>query len=399
MHHEPRANNVIAVGRVECLVLERSDFNRLLGNVEEEMEKEMKRREMMQQHLGSRDQASINERSQERTDMRFEDLRQLRTIGTGTFGRVKLVQHSGTGRVCALKAMQKEQIVSSHQERNIMNEKNILAECRHPFVLELVQTYSSPNQLFMLMELVQGGELWSYIYEKFDALPRTSLNGFQLPAAKFYAGCVISAFEYIHAFGVAYRDLKPENLLLDHQGYMKVIDFGFAKHIPYYKGTELHNHSFTLCGTPEYLSPELVLSRGHDKSVDYWALGCLIYELIVGHTPFQDDVQSEIFKKIIHSDRSLRFPSGFDPQAKDLVQKLLSPNPAFRLGNMSGLVQDIKCHAWYEGFNWNDLEERNMETPYVPTINDPLDTSNFDPYPEDDHVPPYTGSQRKFEGF
>ena len=194
--------------------------------------------------------------------------------------------------------MQKAQIVASHQQRNIMNEKNIVAECDHPFILKLMKTFADENSLFMLLELVQGGELWTLLYEKFEALERCHWGGFQIPAARFFSSCVVSAFQYLHSMGVAYRDLKPENLLLDADGYLKVVDFGFAKRIPFYKGNVLSQRSFTLCGTPEYLSPELVLSKGHNKSVDYWALGCLIYELLVGTTPFQDQQQPKIFEKV-----------------------------------------------------------------------------------------------------
>jgi len=247
--------------------------------------------------------------------------------------------------------------------------------------------------------MIQGGEMWAYVYERYDLIPRTKIGGFFKEDAHFYAGCVISAFEYIHGQGVAYRDLKPENLLMDHNGYLKVVDFGFAKKIPFEKNGTLHTKSFTLCGTPEYLSPELVLSRGHDKSVDYWALGCLIYELMVGRTPFQDDNQAEIFKKIIHSSKSLAFPKGFDPDATDMIKKLLAPNPAFRLGNLLGGVREIMDHAFFRGFDWKALIAKQVEPPYKPVVRDPLDMSNFDPYPDDEVVVPYTGPQHFFEQF
>lgn len=282
-----------------------------------------------------------------------------------------------------------------------MNEKNITAECDHPFILRLVKTYMDKDSLFMLLQLVQGGELWTLLYEKFEALERCHWGGFQIPAARFYSSCVVSAFHYLHALGIAYRDLKPENLLLDAEGYLKVVDFGFAKRIPFYKGNVLSQRSFTLCGTPEYLSPELVLSKGHNKSVDYWALGCLIYELLVGTTPFQDQQQPKIFEKIIHCDKHLHFPEDFDVDARDLIKRLLTPNPALRLGALAGAVQDIMDHSWYRAasFNWEHLMQKRLVAPYVPPINDPLDTSNFDPYPEDDRVTPYRGPPEHFDGF
>jgi cGMP-dependent protein kinase len=248
----------------------------LLGDLQEIMDREIRRREAM----GSGAEVAKKEAKVE-SDVKFEELTAICTVGTGTFGRVKLVTVQRTGQVLALKCMQKAQIVASHQQRNIMNEKNITAECDHPFILKLVKTFADKDSLFMLLELVQGGELWTLLYEKFEALERCHWGGFQIPVSRFYSACVVSAFGYLHGLGVAYRDLKPENLLLDVEGYLKVVDFGFAKRIPFYKGNVLSQRSFTLCGTPEYLSPELVLSKGHNKSVDYWALGCLVYELLV----------------------------------------------------------------------------------------------------------------------
>eukprot|EP00614_Pseudopedinella_elastica_P011081 CAMPEP_0172595798 /NCGR_PEP_ID=MMETSP1068-20121228/15442_1 /TAXON_ID=35684 /ORGANISM="Pseudopedinella elastica, Strain CCMP716" /LENGTH=644 /DNA_ID=CAMNT_0013394505 /DNA_START=15 /DNA_END=1946 /DNA_ORIENTATION=+ len=266
IREEPRKATIKAVGEVECLVLERAAFLKLLLPTQDKtFEEEMLSREQMSSGSGG---GAGGRRAA--AQIPFEELDMLATIGTGTFGRVKLTQHKATGRVCALKAMTKGQIVSSHQERNIMNEKNILAECQHPFVLEQICTYQTRDELFILMEIVQGGELWTYIYEKTHLVPRSKAGGFEVKAAQFYGGCVISAFKYIHGMGVAYRDLKPENLLMDSTGYLKVIDFGFAKHIPFTKNGRTQAKSFTLCGTPEYLSPELVLSKGHDKSADYW---------------------------------------------------------------------------------------------------------------------------------
>lgn len=307
--------------------------------------------------------------------------------------------HTRQRGVGALKCMQKAQIVACHQERNIMNEKTILASCKHPFILELLGTIKDEDQIYMLMELVQGGELWVYIYDRFDLLPRTKFGGFQKEHAQFYAACVVSAFDYIHGKGVAYRDLKPENLLVDARGYLKVIDFGFAKAIPFEKNGALQSKSFTLCGTPEYLAPELVLSRGHDKSVDYWALGCLLYELLVGHTPFQDEQHDEIFKKVIHSQKHLAFPRGLDNDSQDLVKKLLNHNPAFRLGNLLGGPADIMEHSFFAGLDWAQLKAKALPAPYQPTIRDPMDVSNVDPYPDDEEVVPYTGPQHFFDQF
>lgn len=389
---EPRAADCVAMSKVECLTLDRSSFERQLGKLEHIMEREIARQQAMQEVAQS---AKI---TVPKSTIHLEDLVKLRTIGTGTFGRVMMVRNSTNDETMALKCMQKHTVVSSHQQRNVIHEKTIVAECDHPLILKLYNTFSNQNQLMMLLELVQGGELWSLLYEKNHLLPQGPHGSFDTQTARFYASNIVSIFHYLAKLGIGYRDLKPENLLIDSQGYLKMVDFGFAKHIPFYKGTVLCQKSFTLCGTPEYLSPELVLSKGHNKSVDYWALGCLIYELLIGNTPFQDAEQPRIFEKIVSG--NLIFPDGFDPIAKDLITRLLHPNPALRLGNLAGGVMDIMQHRWFTDVNysWDAIYSKSIRAPFIPPIKDKFDASNFDPYPEDEQIVPYNGPDY-FEGF
>jgi len=407
---EPRSADVIAIGEVACFVLERNDFEGLLASLVPLMEGEHKRRKSLRYKYyasmkgteGQRDSYPNPSRSVERQipNIELADLTVIRVLGTGTFGIVKLVVLKKSNQPLALKCLQKTKIAALRQQKNIVNEKSILWRCQHPLILELIKTFQDKDQLYMLTELIQGGELWSYIYDRVNLIPHTSVGGFSLSTARFYAGCVVLCIEYVHGLGVAYRDLKPENLLLDSRGYLKMIDFGFAKYIPFKKGDSVQHKSFTLCGTPDYLSPELVLSKGHDKSVDYWALGCLIYELICGQTPFQHNYQPEVFKNIINSKRSLHFSRGFEPDATDLIRKLLDPNPAFRLGNMNGGVREIMQHTWFDGkLDWDGLLSKTVPTPYTPPIADPLDSSCFDAIPDDEPVPRYIGSQQPFELF
>jgi len=180
---------------------------------------------------------------------------------------------------------------------------------------------------------------------------------------------------------------------------VKVIDFGFAKQIPYVEKGRAFMKTFTLCGTPEYLAPELILSAGHDKSVDYWAFGCLIFELFTRRTPFQHSDQSETFRRILNSSVSLHFPPELDFEAKDLCRKLLHPNPSLRLGSLSGGIKDITDHRFFGSTDFAALVDRQIPAPYRPPISHPLDASNFDPYDEDDDVPVYLGDQSIFESF
>lgn len=405
--NETRKANVIACGHVECLVLERQEFQDLLNEVQEEITDTMSRRE--------RDEAEANAKLEEEIKMekekaeevckpvtgyKLEELRIIRTIGTGSFGRVKMVQNALTGQVFALKYMNKAEVVANHQANNIMSERNHLYECSDStFVLKLFQTFQNPSQIMMLMEFVQGGELWSYIYEKEEALPRNQHGGFQLSAVRFYAANVILAFKHIHGKGIAYRDLKPENLLLDTEGYLKVIDFGFAKRLPFMKNGVRQDKTYTLCGTPEYLAPEIIMSKGYDKGVDYWALGCLLYELFLSRTPFSADFANKIFQNIIASQKTLSFEKKMDKAHVDLCKKMLAPNPAFRIGNLMGGVQDIMDDPFFTGFNWDALQERQVAAPFAPPVKNALDTDNFDEYEEDTDVPEYYGEQTYFENF
>lgn len=395
--NEARKANVIACGPVECLVLERSSFQSLLTDVQEDLIDIMTRRDASKEAPAP---AQEENDLTPLTDFNYDDLRIMRTVGTGTFGRVKMVQHIPTGQVCALKCMNKSEVVASHQERNIMAEKNLLFECsQSTFILKLLQTYNTPNQIMMLMEFIQGGELWSYIYEKTDTVPRCHAGGFEMPAVKFYAANVILAFKHLHNKNIAYRDLKPENLLIDHRGYVKMIDFGFAKKFPYTKNGQKHDKTYTLCGTPEYLAPEIVMSKGYDKGVDYWALGCLIYELYLARTPFQADYTTKIFQNIIAAEKVLAFPRGMDPQHVALIKKLLSFNPAFRLGTLSGGIEDIIKDPFFSTVDWNGIIAGEVASPYAPPISGGMDTSNFDDYEEEEGIPDYVGTQEHFENF
>ena len=398
--NESRAANCIAVGRVECLTLDRSSFERILGKLEHLLQQEMIRQQAMQEVAFHVTKPETDD-DMERSTVDFSDLSLIRTIGTGSFGRVLIVNHLPTNNTYALKCMQKATIVMAHQQKNVIMEKTIIAECNHPFILKLISTYVDKTQIYMLLELVQGGELWSLLYEKLHLLPTPGPYGcLDMASARFYAANLVLIFEYFSRIGVAYRDLKPENLLIDHQGYLKMVDFGFAKHIPYYKTSCICPKSFTLCGTPEYLAPELVLSKGHSRAVDFWALGCLIYELLVGATPFQDDEQQRIFEKIVSVETTLKFPERFDLNAKDLITKLLHPNPALRLGCLAGGVQDIMTHPWFTIVNvqWGAMLKKELRAPFIPPIKDQHDSSNFDPYPEETVVQAYNGVDY-FEGF
>jgi protein kinase A len=210
---------------------------------------------------------------------------------------VKLVKHKTTKTAYALKTMRKRQLIALKQVTHVMNEKKLLALCDHPFLINLVASFQDEIELYMVLELALGGELFSLLRDRMR---------FDEATARFYAACVVSAFIQMHDKKIAYRDLKPENLLLDKGGYIKICDFGFAKIV--------EDRTFTLCGTPEYLAPEIIASVGHGLPVDWWAMGILIYEMLCGDPPFVSDDPMQLYQQILSGKYS--FPNFVGKQAR-----------------------------------------------------------------------------------
>ncbi|KAJ2613456.1 cAMP-dependent protein kinase catalytic subunit [Coemansia sp. RSA 1365] len=293
----------------------------------------------------------------------LNDFQLLHTLGTGTFGRVFLCQSRATQRYYAMKVLRKSQVVKLKQVEHINNEKSILEVSRFPFIVQLECTMQNERNLYMLMEYVPGGELFSHLRRA---------GRFPDDVARFYAAEIVLALDYLHSMKIIWRDTKPENILLDSAGHVKLTDFGFAKRV--------EGRTWTLCGTPEYLAPEIIQSKGHGKAVDWWALGILIFEMLAGYPPFYDDNPFGIYEKILEG--KLVFPAFFSTASKDLIQRLLTPDVSKRLGNLQGEGREVKAHPWFAMIDWDVLVCRQVPAPIVPPHRHPGDTCNFDKYPE-----------------
>lgn len=317
-------------------------------------------------------------------DYLFEDLIPLCTIGTGTFGRVKLVTHRRTNNVYALKCLQKYDIISYHQTTNILTEKQLLKECSDcNYISQLYTTYNHPNTVFILLEFIQGGEFLTHLYDRTDTIPRNKYEGFDYNCLEFYVSNLVDILLYFESKQVIYRDLKPENILLHHDGYIKLIDFGFTKKIPYYKDGILHHKTYTLCGTPSYLAPEILSNTGYGLSIDFWALGCLIYEFLLKSLLFDDEYVVNIYNKILAFDiKILDIPEDVPSKYYSLISSLLVTDISMRLGVKGGGAKELEKHEFFENFDWNRMRDRQMIAPYIPIIQSKDDTSNFYNYDE-----------------
>ncbi|CAF0771752.1 unnamed protein product [Rotaria sp. Silwood1] len=313
----------------------------------------------------------------------------ITTIGIGTFSRVILTRQCTDEyeEYHALKIMAIRDIIQMKQVNHVNDERTILANVNHSFIVRFYGSYRDSRYLYLSMEFLPGGELFSYFRQ---------VGRFTGPIVRFYACEIILALEYLHSLSIVYRDLKLENLVLDITGHLKLTDFGFAKYV--------QDRTFTVCGTPEYLAPEMILtSVGHSFGVDWYALGILIYELLVGRTPFaptdHQNHPSFVFIKILNAPIPWPSQQGIvDRVARCLIRKLLERDRTRRLGCMAGGANDIKEHPWFKHILWTDIMERRIEPPIIPKVDYPGDTQNFELF-EDEPLQAPECTQEEYDLF
>lgn len=290
----------------------------------------------------------------------------LETLGTGTFGRVRLTKSLEDGRYYALKMMKKMRIAQLKQLEHVQNEVKIMSRVRCPFVVELYAVFQDDNNLYLLLEYIPGGELFSHLRRQ---------QKFSPTVVQFYAAEIVAAIQSLHELNVMYRDIKPENILIFKDGHIRLSDFGFAKIL------DDTDRTFTLCGTPEYLAPEIIQGVGHGMSVDWWAIGVLVFEMAAGYPPFYGDNPFAVYQKILSA--SIKFPSSIPHTTRSIVSGFCTVSRTRRLGSGRGGFDNMKKHRFFWGIDWRAAARQLIMPPIVPTILSSGDTSNFDFYSDE----------------
>jgi len=276
-----------------------------------------------------------------------------------------LGEHKYTKKIYAIKALKKADIYARDEVDSLMCEKRILEICTtegHPFLIHLYATYQTKQHVCFVMEYACGGDLMMHIHADVFSEPRTI----------FYAGCVVLGLQFLHENKIVYRDLKLDNLLLDKQGFVKIADFGLCK-----EGMGPDDRTSTFCGTPEFLAPEVLTDTAYTRAVDWWGLGVLIFEMLVGESPFPGDNEDEVFDSIVNEE--VRYPRFLSQESIQLMRRLLRKSPERRLGASPRDAWDVRRHAFFRILDWDALLQRRIQPPFKPNIRGTYDVSNFDP--------------------
>ena len=283
----------------------------------------------------------------------------LYVVGRGGFGKVWMVKYKKSHQKYALKEMSKVKIIDRKSEKSIRNEREFLSQLHHPFIVNMICSFQDYENLYLVMDLLTGGDLRYHICHK---------KQFNEEQSRFFSSCILLGLEYIHNNNIINRDIKPENLVLDEKGYVRITDFGVAK-------KNLKDNSSETSGTPGYMAPEVLCALNHSFQVDFFALGVIIFEFMNGYRPYlgrnRKEIKEAVIAKQIHVHRKQLFENGWSFESGDLINKLLYRKPHKRLG-CNG-IKEIKEHSWFKHINWEELMNKNMKSPFVPKNGDNFD--------------------------
>ncbi|KAL4608328.1 serine/threonine-protein kinase N2 isoform X1 [Arapaima gigas] len=308
--------------------------------------------------------ATTEIREEEQFQFSLTDFKCIAVLGRGHFGKVLLAEYKSTGEMFAIKALKKGDIVARDEVDSLMCEKRIFEtvnSVRHPFLVNLFACFQTKDHVCFVMEYAAGGDLMMHIHA----------DVFSEPRAVFYAACVVLGLQFLHDHKIVYRDLKLDNLLLDTEGYVKIADFGLCK-----EGMGFRDRTSTFCGTPEFLAPEVLTETSYTRAVDWWGLGVLIFEMLVGESPFPGDDEEEVFDSIVNDE--VRYPRFLSTEAISIMRRLLRRNPERRLGAGERDAEEVKKHPFFRNVDWSGLLAKKVRPPFVPIIQGREDVSNFD---------------------
>ncbi|KAG8650052.1 serine/threonine-protein kinase AtPK2/AtPK19 [Manihot esculenta] len=291
----------------------------------------------------------------------IEDFEVLKVVGQGAFGRVYQVKKKGTSEIYAMKVMRKDRIVEKNHVEYMKAERDILTKMDHPFIVQLKYSFQTKYRLYLVLDFINGGHLFFQLYH--HGLFREDL-------ARVYAAEIVSAVSHLHANGIMHRDLKPENILLDADGHVMLTDFGLAKQF------DENTRSNSMCGTVEYMAPEIILGRGHDKAADWWSVGVLLYEMLTGKPPFIGGNREKIQQKVVKD--KMKLPAYLSSEAHSLLKGLLQKDASKRLGSGPTGSEEIKRHKWLKPINWKKLESREIQPSFRPEVAGKHCIANFE---------------------
>jgi len=320
----------------------------------------------------------------------IDDFELITVIGKGSFGKVMQVRKRDTSRIYALKTIRKMHIVNRNEITHTLAERLVLAQVNNPFIVPLKFSFQSEQKLYLVLAFVNGGELFHHLQRE---------QRFNEERSRFYSAELLLALEHLHELDVVYRDLKPENILLDYTGHIALCDFGLCK-----LNMKANEKTNTFCGTPEYLAPEILSADGYGKTIDWWTLGVLLYEMLAGLPPFYDENTDEMYKKILND--PLVFGPEFGSEARSILTCLLTRDPSRRLGVRG--AEEIKKHPFFEKhIDFKKLLEKKIHPPFKPSVASPVDVSNFDTvFTEEDPIDSFVEDsnlsktmQDQFSGF
>ena len=291
----------------------------------------------------------------------LDDFEIIKLIGRGSFANVYLVKNKSNQKIYSMKKLNKPFLKRNKQEQHTINERILLSKMNNPFLVKLYCCFQDNEHLYFIMEFIQGGELFFHLHRE---------TRFDDEKTSFYIAELILALDFLHKNKVIYRDIKPENILLDVEGHIKLTDFGLSRMC-----CSKNEKVFTICGTPFYIAPEILENKGYNNSVDWWSLGCLMYEMLVGKPLFNFN---NINININEYKKPLQLSAGFSDEAKDLITKLLDLDPKKRIGAGPNGVEDLKKHPYFKKIDWKELENKNVKAPFVPDLNGEMDLKYFD---------------------